>query len=281
MGKMTSIKLVATDLDGTLLNDSHLVSLEDQKTLRKLGEQEIIRVIATGRNVRKIREVILDNRLFDYLIFSSGAGIIDCRQQERLIYHRNIMAETVTLLQKELQSSDLNFFVFYPVPENSRCCFFRGSQPCEEFDRYIQIHRDYAFPLMNSDLFQNGACQFLIMFKTLDRFQQMDRRLSTMFPGLKILRASSPLGTDYVWMEIFHCEVSKGNAVRFLCELNHIDRKSTLGIGNDFNDLDLLGYTYYSYLVDNAPKELKDKGFLAAPDHQSSALSFCVASHCP
>ena len=51
------IKLVATDLDGTFLRNDKSVSDENMEALHWLGERGILRVIATGRNLKKTREV--------------------------------------------------------------------------------------------------------------------------------------------------------------------------------------------------------------------------------
>ena len=55
---MKNIKLVATDLDGTFLKDDRTVSAGNIEALRKLGEKNIIRVAATGRDLKKVKEVL-------------------------------------------------------------------------------------------------------------------------------------------------------------------------------------------------------------------------------
>ena len=81
-------------------------------------------------------------------------------------------------------------------------------------------------------------------------------------------------------MEIFHHSVSKGNGVKFLCDRLQIGHEYTLGIGNDFNDLDLLEFTHYSYMVENGPQELKDK-FLLTQSNEESAFAKAVGNHLP
>jgi hypothetical protein len=76
-------------------------------------------------------------------------------------------------------------------------------------------------------------------------------------------------------MEIFHRTVSKGNGVKFVCDVLQIDHEHTLGIGNDFNDLDLLEFTNFSYIVENGPQELKAR-FLQAASNEESAFAHAV-----
>ncbi|HNX78404.1 MAG TPA: HAD hydrolase family protein, partial [Prolixibacteraceae bacterium] len=91
----------------------------------------------------------------------------------------------------------------------------------------------------------------------------------------RIIRATSPLETGYIWMEIFHRSVSKGNGVLFLCNRLGIDPNATMGIGNDYNDIDLLEFTAHSFLTDNAPQELKQH-FTILPANEADAFAHII-----
>lgn len=272
-----NIGLVATDLDGTLLRGDKSISEADVAMLRHLGERQIFRVVATGRNFRKVKEVIPDHVPFDYVAFSSGAGIYDFRNQQ-LLYSRNIPEETVNRLSGRLIAKDFSFFLFREVPLNSYCWYYRGKNNCEEFDRYFESHSELTESLPQSGRIRTGASQFLVIFKYAGQFFELRDELVNHFDDLKILRASSPFETGYTWMEIFHQDVSKGNAIRFLCDHLNIKREATVGIGNDYNDLDLLDFTSFSYLVDNGPEELKLK-YRPAPSNEENAFSYCLHHH--
>jgi hydroxymethylpyrimidine pyrophosphatase-like HAD family hydrolase len=123
------------------------------------------------------------------------------------------------------------------------------------------------------------ACQFLVVFPNdPERFIALKDKFELQFPDVKIVRTSSPLETGYIWMEIFHQSVSKGNGVKFICDSLQIDHEFTVGIGNDFNDLDLLEFTNYSYLVDNGPEELKDR-FLITKSNEENAFAQVVEKY--
>ncbi|HET6557410.1 MAG TPA: HAD-IIB family hydrolase [Prolixibacteraceae bacterium] len=272
------LKLVATDLDGTFLRNDKSISKENLDTLHTLGERGILRVAATGRNLQKTREVIAGHIPFDYFVFSSGAGVYDCRKEE-LLYYRNINKEIVRQISAFLIEKDLNFHLFKAVPDNHQCWYYRGSVYCSEFEAYSGYHRNHSEPLPEGEPLDVEACQFLVLFpNNFELFSKLKEELQALFPEVKVLRASSPLETGYIWMEIFHPAVSKGNGVKFLCDTLQIDHECTLGIGNDFNDLDLLEFTRYSYLVDNSPQELKDR-FLRTRSNEESAFACAVGEH--
>lgn len=274
----TTLKLVATDLDGTFLRNDKSISKENIDALHSLGEKGILRVIATGRNLKKTREVIATDVPFDYIVFSSGAGVYDLKL-DRLIYHQNLREEMVQQLADFLIARDLNFHLFKPVPENYKCWYYRGSVPCSEFESYFDFHQSHSEPLPADIPLNSEACQFLVVFpNNLERFLKLKMEIETLFPEVKVVRTSSPLETGYIWMEIFHESVSKGNGVKFVCDTLQIEHESTLGIGNDFNDLDLLEFTNYSYIVDNGPQEMKER-FILAKSNEESAFALAVGQH--
>jgi len=278
MNYNSKLKLVATDLDGTFLKNDKSISKENLDTLHLLGEKGILRVIATGRNLKKTMEVIDENVPFDYIVFSSGAGVYD-KKNNNLIFHQNLNKLLVQQISDFLVDLDLNFHLFKPVPENYKCWYHRGSVSCSEFESYFDFHKYHSEPLPLDRKIDSEACQFLVVFPdNLERFLTFKKDLEQMFPDVKVVRTSSPLETGYIWMEIFHLSVSKGNGVKFVCDSLQIEHEFTLGIGNDFNDLDLLEFTNYSYIVDNGPLEMKER-FLPAKSNEESAFALAVKKH--
>ena len=278
MEKNKKIKLVATDLDGTFLKNDKSISEKNLEMLHLLGKKEILRVVATGRNLVKTMDVISAEVPFDYIVFSSGAGVYDWKQK-KLLYQQNMSKQNVQQIANFLFALNLNFHVFKPVPENYKCWYHRGSVPCSEFESYFEYYLSHSEPLTKDQKLDSEACQFLVVFpNNPQRFLDLKNEIEQQFPDVKVVRTSSPLDTGYIWMEIFHQSVSKGNGVKFVCDILKIEHESTLGIGNDFNDLDLLEFTNYSYIVENGPQELKDR-FLRASSNEENAFANAVEKY--
>jgi len=272
------IKLVATDLDGTFLKDDKSISSKNLGLLNILGEKGIIRVAATGRNLHKTQEVIPENVPFDYIVFSSGAGVFKWKTGE-LLYSRNIPENIVTGLSAYFIKNDIAFHLFKPVPFNNYCWYFRSTNTNDEFERYFVFHNSVADAFPVGKPIESDASQFLVILPDEPaRFEQLKTKILKLFPNLKIVRTSSPLHTPYIWMEIFHEDVSKGNGVKFICEKENIKPDHTMGIGNDYNDIELLKFTRYSYIVENGPLELKQR-FSATVSNEDDAFAFSVEKY--
>jgi Cof subfamily protein (haloacid dehalogenase superfamily) len=273
---MNNIRLVATDLDGTFLRNDKTISPANLETLEHLGASGIIRVAATGRNILKVKDVIPDHVPFDFIVYSSGAGIFNWHKNLH-IYTKSISAASSDLLISYFISEDVNFHAFRPAPENHLHWYHRGSEPCEEFERYHHYHRSHAQPIPDSGKLNSELCQFLVVIPGDEKkFFHLKTQIEALCPEIRVIRATSPLDTGYIWIEIFDSSVSKGNGVLYLCNLLNINPKNTLGIGNDYNDIDLLEFTAHSFLTDNAPEELK-KSFKLVPANDEDAFAHVVS----
>ncbi len=275
MIEMKNIKLVATDLDGTFLKNDRSISEKNLEALHVLGENKIVRAVATGRNLRKVKEVLNDYTPFDYIVYSSGAGVYDWKAQKE-IYNCNLGSESVKKLFRYFISEDVNFHAFFPAPENHKHWYFRGSKNCEEFERYFSYNNAFAYQLNIENLPETQLCQFLVIIpEDEERFIHLKADIEKQCNDIRVIRASSPITKGYIWMEVFQQSVSKGNGIKHICEMLQIDQENTVGIGNDYNDFDLLEYTAHSFLTENAPDVIKNI-YPNLPSNEEDAFAFAA-----
>ena len=135
---MGELKMVVTDLDGTMLQNDQSISNEDLETLQLLGKMGICRVAATGRNLLNVRRALSPSDPFDYVICSSGAGIVDWKSQE-VIRAINLPEELTARLIEYLINNGFNFKVSDCFPDNHNFFWWKKSD-CPEIDRYIEVH---------------------------------------------------------------------------------------------------------------------------------------------
>jgi hypothetical protein len=272
---LKNTRLVATDLDGTFLKNDKTISHKNLEALHLLGDKKILRVAATGRNMKKVHDVLAPGTPFDYIVYSSGAGIFDWKNQQN-IYSCNLARHSVQKLLKYFIGEKVNFHAFFPVPDNHKHWFFRGENPCEEFERYFSYNQAFAYELDVSNLPDTEMCQFLVIIpENEERFAKLKADIEAVCAEIRVIRASSPITKGYIWAEVFHHSVSKGNGIKHICAIYGIDSKQTLGIGNDYNDFDLLEFTAHSFLTENAPAEIKHL-FPVTPSNEADAFAHAV-----
>lgn len=258
--------MVLLDLDGTLLNDEKKIGQKDIKTLKKLKSRGIVNVFATGRNLFSANMVLTNDLALDYLVFSSGAGILNWKTKE-IIYNTNILENEIKKIEKILIEFDVNFSIQFPIPENHKYYYHKANKLHIDFEFRNKLYEKFSFKLNNSYPYKN-ASQFIVILNNMDEFKKIETKIE----NLKVVRATSPLDNKSIWLEIFSKEVSKANGGKFICDLYNISQKNTLSIGNDYNDIDLLNWTNFSFVVENSPEILKKK-YLNCIDNNSNPLT--------
>ncbi len=258
--------MVLTDLDGTFLSSDRSISAENLASLHTLGRQGIIRVAATGRSLHSARMVIGSNLPFDYLIFSTGAGI--CHYSDSRIIHKRTLAKSdIHAVAGFFSDSELDFSIHQPIPETHRFHWYASPNPTSDLQARLEFWAEFA--TQGDYLEIEEASQLLaITLDARDIIEQLQQR----FTHLSIIRTTSPIDDRHTWIEVFPPGASKGTAAEWLCNRLNIERERTMSIGNDFNDLAMLEWTGASYAVANAAPELVEQ-FLPAPANDEQGFA--------
>lgn len=249
------LRMVVTDLDGTLLNKEGVADKPNIEILEDLGRRGVVRTIATGRSPYSVEKVIANDFPIDYIVFSSGAGII--RWSDKQIIHQRHLTQCETQnVINEFLAIGIDFMVHDPIPHNHCFLYHTNSSDNPDFFRRIEVYSAFCRPYIPGIDFPYGATQLIAV---LANNPKLFNSLSAKFADLKVIRTTSPLDGNSIWMEVFPRDVSKAYGINWLCSHEVGCRiEEVISIGNDFNDLDMLELTEISYVVANAPHELKD-----------------------
>lgn len=246
--------LLATDLDGTLLNSDAQISALNRSSLEQCATMDVVRVVATGRSLYSAQRVLNANTPIDYLIFSSGAGILRWADKQ-LLYAEGFNAAEAQTLAQLLHAHNLTFMVHAPIPENHRFWYHTNTHaPHPDLQARIEHYQEYVLGACHDDCYTNGVTQFLATF---EHCKDTFRRLQSLFtPHAEVIRSTSPFNPNYIWLELFPKGVNKGNAVAWLCNTLQIPHSHVATVGNDYNDLSMLERFPHAYLMANAPNDL-------------------------
>ncbi|QZE12945.1 Cof-type HAD-IIB family hydrolase [Halosquirtibacter laminarini] len=250
---MQNRNMWVTDLDGTLLDGQEKLPSQMLDIIPNINENTI-KVIATGRNLEKVWKVIDNPKLFNYIIFSSGAGIYNCISG-KIIQVNNLRQEDSIEIFNYLDKQSQNFIYTKEVPQNSTL-YYKQNYSCDHFTEYVDAHQEELENTLNP--FSDKLAQFMAFLPNQkNQIEIHTSRIMEISKNIQVIRATSPIDKDFCWLEIFHQNVSKGKAVQFLSNTLSIDLKDIIGVGNDYNDLDFLEIIGKPYVVDNSPQKIK------------------------
>lgn len=263
-----NIQMVVTDLDGTLASSNATISRNNRFMLERLGQLDVCRVIATGRSLYSARTVLEREFPIDYLVFSCGAGILDW-QNDRIINAESLNKTVVREITDLLMNHKIDFSVQDKIPNNHCFSYVQHNQANEDFKKRLAIYQGYTRGF-DPDHVSDASQVIAILGEDIEQLKNLKKDCEQI--NTRIIRATSPLNGRSIWMEFLPPQVSKAFGIEFLCQQLHIDQQQTVGIGNDFNDIDLLEYCHHSFVVANTPDELKETyPSVASNDHDGFA----------
>lgn len=251
-------RIFAVDLDGTLLNEQSEISEENRNALQKARQHGIITVAATGRSWQTARNVLKADDPIEYLVFSSGLGVCEWAEGERLIHENHLDPDTSTEILSRLRDLRLTFMAHLPIPDN-HLFYYEAGDDAPQTDLSLRVNAlgKHAKPLPNDRTrFPEGLAQFIITIPhSPERFESLERLLS---PTVQVIRTTSPFDGHSIWLELFPKGINKASGIKWLCEHLRIPENLVAAIGNDYNDLSMLEAFPHAYVVDNAPHDLKE-----------------------
>lgn len=253
--------LFITDFDGTLLTDEKRIANQDLATLSRLRQNNTITAIATGRSLysfqRALKQINLAvNKLpVDYLIFSTGAGIM-ALQEGRLIRSHAISARDIRKIMVCFDTNKWDYMIHKAIPDTRYFLYKSHGQENSDFQKRILLYKAFSAPLNNGRALYDAATQVLAIIPGKISPSRMAKLRADLF-DYSVIPATSPLDHCSSWIEVFHKQVSKSLAASWLASTLGVKQSDVISVGNDYNDQDLLEWSAKGYLVANAAKDLK------------------------
>ncbi|HWO08127.1 MAG TPA: HAD family hydrolase [Polyangiaceae bacterium] len=249
---MPAIRLVATDLDGTLLRKGGTLSEYSQGVLQRTQAGGVQLVLVTGRPVRLVRELARDVAPESVLICGNGAVLYDARQDavlEQFPITAEVMREVIVRLRRGLP--EVAFAVESGLAIAREAAYVRHSRKLGD------AQTEVADAL---ELCARGASKLIALHPgmPLDEFLAQARGLIAELAH--VTHAGAP------FIEISAQGVTKAWALARYCEQQGIVPDEVLAFGDMPNDLPMLEWAGNSVAVANAHPSV-----LAAARHQTAS----------
>ena len=277
MERPLPVGLVATDLDGTLLGSDHTLGARDERALRELGRSGVVRVVATGRSLEKARQVLDPGFPIDYLVVTSGAGIVEWATG-RTLKRSSFEAADAARAAEVLKGMGVDFMAHRPIPDDHRFRYRRARKANDDFERYVERNREWAraWEASEGGIPGKGEWSQFVAIVGADE-AALVARVRSRLPGLSVVRCTSPRDGRSIWIEVRPPGVGKAEAVAWLAERHRLDAARTAAVGNDYNDGEMLRWSGNAFVVGNAAPRLRDC-YRVVSSNDAGGFSEVVAS---
>ncbi|MDR5736909.1 MULTISPECIES: Cof-type HAD-IIB family hydrolase [unclassified Caballeronia] len=236
--------VIATDLDGTLLNSDHQLDPFTAQTLRTLASRGVPVIIATGRHYRDVAGIRDLLGVDAYLITSNGARVHAPGDEN--IYSRDLAPAFV----RRLVQPDV-------VGEHGRVIVNLFADDAWLIDRHapelLVFHQDSGFKYEVMNLREHDGeniAKVLYIGEPAD-LAYTAANLKREFGDSLYVTYSLP-----DCLEVMTSDVSKGRALRYVLERLDIDPAQCVAFGDNMNDIDLLETAGHPFMMNNANPDL-------------------------
>lgn len=273
------IKLVAMDMDGTLLNSAKELPEENRRTIEEYAKKGVIFAFCTGRAMNEIELVWDKLPSVKYAITCNGALVHDISDRDccKRIYGDMISMEEV---RKIYEFADkLGFTMMFELQADG--VVYAEKECVENPERYgVGYIRDF---IQKTRVSVNNIREYLYK-RTEDVV-----KLNIFFPDTetrhKALDCLKVLDYDLAYSEPTNIDINKkgsdkGRGLKMLMKHLNLAEEEVMAIGDNYNDLKLLQATPNSVVMKNAPKEIKRYAGYVTLSNDENGVAYAIRKFC-
>jgi Cof subfamily protein (haloacid dehalogenase superfamily) len=270
-----SIRLLATDIDGTLLNPQFKISEGDLMALRRAHAAGIEIVLVTGRR-HTFALPIAQQLGFDLWLISSNGAVTRSLGGET--FHRDMMpAETCRRLCAAMQEFRGNTVLTFDQETKGAIVLERLDELGVSIRRWLEKNMEYiefVVPLEKSLVGDPVQAMFC---GTMERMKLALRALegAGMDGMVTVLRTEYP-ERDLSMIDVLNAECSKGHALERWAEHRGCRREEVMAIGDNHNDVEMLEFAGHPVIMGNACEELRSRGWTVTLGNDACGIAAAV-----
>lgn len=259
---MKHIKLVASDLDGTLLNKNKEITPRLFEALKKLDELGIYFVPSTGRPFGTVPKTIKELPFLKYVITSNGAAIYDAMEQKNIIenYLTPEAVDAVIAIAKDLPVITEYFIEGKAYIAKKVYDDLSPFDLTESHEFYIKNSRTPVENFWEEMKKNNTVLENInLVFKDMELRKEIWDRLKAL--GLASVTAATTKN-----IEITSLYATKAQALEKLCEVLGFNRENVLAMGDGDNDMPMIQFAGIGVAMANGEEHIKQAADIIADD---------------
>ena len=279
------MKLIATDLDGTLLNEKGEISIENARAIKKAMDHGIQFVVATGRSYHAAKNPIQARGITCPIICLNGAITYDLNQEliRKVPMDMAICKEILSVCQQA--DMYIEFFTENNVFSDSREYFMQVMM-----DIIKSANPDVSEESIRSRAearFQNDQVQFIDHYHEIFTMENIDiykilgfsldkKKLKDVFSKLEDKSNLTITSSGDINLEFNHPEAQKGIALEILANSMGIKMEDVMALGDNLNDKSMLQRSGRGVAMENATDEIKELCKYKTKTNNENGVAFAI-----
>jgi len=259
------IKLVVSDMDGTLLDDHKNLPADFFEVINDLQQKDILFCVASGRQYYTLLEEFYEIR--DSIVFCAENGTYVVYKND--VIHSDIMERSDALPLIQIGRTINNAFLVL-------CCEGGAYVENTNVDFLNEVRKYYKKLEIVDDLTQ---VEDQILKVTLCDFGDSEQNSYTYYKHLQ--QDFKVAISGEIWLDITNLSANKGTAIQKLQKDFNISFDETLVFGDFLNDIEMMANAKYSYAMKNShPEILEAAAFVTELSNNESGVTKTIKKLC-
>ena len=263
------VKLIVSDVDGTLLTSDRRLSDENIAGIKKAKEQNIKFTISTGRVVSMLDYYIKTLEITTPAIAFNGAVAWDPVSKETIYDIPMDKEELYELLDLckyyELDYGVMTMGVNYFSPNSFRIKRYQG---------YNEFAKSHGMSIMEVDVFdEKHSCIDGVKVYKLLITEKDSKKIKVMVDHLQSMKTTGYTFSEPTLLDISEKSADKGFGVKRLAQYYGLKPEEVCAIGDYDNDISMLSYAGFSVAMGNAQPNVKEHAFYVTETNDDNGLA--------
>lgn len=263
-------KLVAIDLDGTMLNQYGVVTQNTKEAIKKAKQKGAEIIIASGRPMDSIKTIAKEIESQKYFIAGNGAIIYDI-QKEEIIYEKFLSKQKVLKIikiceensisynvytEKTILAKALKYNVLYYQKENLKKEESKQTKISiiDDIYEYVKNKEDEKF--LKITICDENETVFKSIIKKLRKIEGIEVLDVSHMSRKTIKQGTEEITIAYYYTEIAVKNVDKWYAIEYLMEKLNIKKEEVMTIGDNINDKKMIQEAGLGVVMDKSTPEV-------------------------
>ncbi len=254
------IRLLAIDIDGTLLDPQYQISAANLAALRRAHLNGVEIVLVTGR--RHMFAMPIAHRLgFDLWLISSNGAVTRSTQGE--LFHRDLLpVATARKLCDYMREFWGSLVLTFDVDGKGALVLERLDELHGSIARWLEKNEAYI-ELVTPITHALGMDPIQVMFcGGIARMREAEARLTAGHLGGEITVLKTQYeARDLCIIDVLNFGCSKGHALKRWADYRRLGRHEVMAIGDNYNDIEMLAFAGVPFVMGNASDDVKQNGW--------------------
>ncbi len=262
--QLSSFKMVAFDMDGTLLNEEHQLSNRAITSLKKIAKAGIIVLLATGRMTSATAKYLEKLGTPGLVVSHNGALVKDVKTG--IIYHHetvsnNVVAKILEMLHGKETVVHFNF--------DDRIYLTIANPHSDRYSQELQVPLTYIDSLKQLE----GNPTTVLLIDSFEVLQQILIAVAAQFQG-EFDYVLAPWRGDVWRLQFLAANTSKGKAVLQVAKFLGVKPEEIISFGDNYNDMEMIQSTGLGIAMGNAVPELKQAADFVTLSNQEDGVAY-------